>query len=238
MMLVVFPFEVDLYRKAGMKDVRFVGHPLVELFDEEEQNFSTRTEFADRMVLPADKPWLVVFPGSRTEEVQRHLRIMVEASRKFAGYAYHTIVVKSPTLGDELYTSLPSDVVFFRSGSRDIHELMHHAALGILKSGTTTLEAGLAKLPGVICYKTSFFTYELARRMMKLRMIGLVNIVLGRKLYPELIQNSLTATNIIGALTDVGCRTDSFSRELEGLRVSLRLADGLPSERVANVLLQ
>lgn len=237
-MLVVFPFEVDLYRNAGMKDVRFVGHPLVELMDEEEKTFTARTEFANRMLLPTEKPWLVVFPGSRTEEVERHLPVMVDAARKFAGYTYHTIVVRSPTLAEDLYASLPTDIAFFRSGSRDIHELMHHATLGILKSGTTTLEAGLTKLPGVICYKTSMFTYELARRMMKLKMIGLVNIVLGRKLYPELIQNNMTASSIVGALTDVGCRTDSFSRELAGLRSSLRLADGLPSERVASVLLQ
>jgi lipid-A-disaccharide synthase len=237
-MLVVFPFEVELYKNAGMKDVQFIGHPLVELLDEEEQTFETRLDFASRMLLPPDKPWLVLFPGSRTEEVERHLSIMVEAAQKFAGRQYHIVVVKSPSLDDSLYVSLRQEVSQFRSNSRDIHELMHHAALGILKSGTTTLEAGLAKLPGVICYKTSMFTYQLARSMMKLKMIGVVNIVLGKKVYPELIQNNMSASNINGALTDVTSRMDSFSRELRNLRTTLRLVDGVPSERVANVLLQ
>lgn len=236
-MLVVFPFEVELYTKAGMKDVQFVGHPLVELLDDEEQGFTSRTEFADRLVIPADRPWLVLFPGSRKEEVERHLKIMVGAARAFGGSEYHTIVVKSPTLDDSLYTSLPPEITQFRSSSKDTHELMHHAKFGILKSGTTTLEAGLANLPGVICYKTSIFTYQLARSMVKLKMIGLINIVLGKKLYPELIQGNMNAANIAGALTDVSSRTDSFTKELRSLRSMLR-SEGRPSERVARILLQ
>jgi lipid-A-disaccharide synthase len=126
----------------------------------------------------------------------------------------------------------------FRASSPDTHELMHHAELGILKSGTTTLEAGLAHLPGVVCYKTSLLTYELARRMVNLAMIGLVNIVLGKKLYPELIQNNMTAGAIAAALNDIAGRKEEFARELLNLRSSLHLEGELPSKRVADVLLQ
>lgn len=249
-MLVIFPFEVDLYKNAGMKDVRFVGHPLIELLDEEAKSFTMREEFARRHKLPSDKPWLVVFPGSREEEVGNHLLDMEDGARVFAGKRplsethgasvgdYDVIIVRAPGIHSAHFMILPSDVHVFQGSSRDTHELMHHASLGIFKSGTTTLEAGLTRTPGIICYKTSRTTYMLAKRMMQIDTIGLVNIVLGKKLYPELIQDEMSHDKIPPALREVVSRYDGFIRDLDDLHHKLRGDGPPPSEQAANVLLQ
>jgi lipid-A-disaccharide synthase len=103
---------------------------------------------------------------------------------------------------------------------------------------TTTLEAGLMQFPGVICYKTSALTYQIAKRFVKLLNIGLVNIVLGKTLYPEFIQDEFTVNNIVKGLGEVDSNRSEFTASLSSLRDNLRSrGDGTPSERVASYLL-
>lgn len=120
---------------------------------------------------------------------------------------------------------------FRDSGSA--HELMYHAELGILKSGTTTLEAALLGLPGVICYITHPLTYAIGKRVVKLPYIGLANIVIGQKIYPELLQDEVTPENLVKELQDVFDTRESFRTELVGLSNALRSGEVTPSERVA-----
>ncbi|HET9135267.1 MAG TPA: lipid-A-disaccharide synthase, partial [Candidatus Kapabacteria bacterium] len=147
-MLVIFPFEVDIYKKAGLAQTEFVGHPLVEIIDEEKKNYVSREAFANKYQLNATQGWLLVFAGSRSEEVRRHLNIMCKAAEIVASKLnVQPIVVESPTVSESLYSTAPKSFSHFRN-AEDTHQLMNHAQLGILKSGTTTLEAALAGLPG------------------------------------------------------------------------------------------
>jgi lipid-A-disaccharide synthase len=233
-LLVIFPFEEKLYKEKGHHHVAFVGHPLLELIEEEESSFIGKENFASNHGLDASKEWLVLMPGSREEEVARHLDTMLEGASHFdKGNSFEKIVVQAPSI------SLPkqNSYVLFNGSSSEIHALMSYSSLGILKSGTTTLEAGLMGLPGVIGYKTSTLTYRIAKGLIKLPYIGLINIILGKKLYPELIQHNLTPTNISDALHGVKQNREKFAEELRNLRSMLRSPSGSTAHRVAEELL-
>jgi lipid-A-disaccharide synthase len=245
-MLVIFPFEEKIYRDAGLAHTYFIGHPLVEMIDEESKSFSSKEAFAGKHGLDASKDWLLVFSGSRTEEVRRLLPAMSSAADTLVKQnGMQAIMVESQAIPEEhyaRYTSSPS-LIRFRD-SKFVHELMHHATLGLLKSGTTTLEAALLGLPGVICYKTHPFTFAVGSRMVKLKYIGLANIVLGRKLYPELLQSACNPQELVREANVALSERQIFQDALEGLADTLRKGsqtgpDGdQPSVRAARAILQ
>jgi lipid-A-disaccharide synthase len=235
-MIVIFPFETDIYIKAGLVNTHFVGHPLLEIIEEERTGFISREQFAAKFNLDANKQWLLAFPGSRQEEVARHFDIMINAAENFSlKNNMLPIIVESESVPASSYTS-NSSINHFRS-AKNIHELMSYSQLGILKSGTTTLEAALMGLSGVICYKTSAPTYVIAKRMIRLPFIGLANIVLGKKLYPELIQSEFTSERIIRELELVMNQKEKFTEELKHVWEILRAPNDSPSKRVAQILL-
>ncbi len=237
-MLVIFPFEEKLYRDAGMQNAHFVGHPLVERIDEERERWVDRDSFASKHALDVERKWLLVFSGSRTEEVRRLLPIMSEAAMQFgAKYKMQPILVESPSIDSTHYDRyIQTPITRFRDSHAN-HELMHHAELGILKSGTTTLEAALLGLPGVICYRTHPLTFLLGKQLVKLPYIGLANIVLGQKLYPELLQHEVSTNTIVNELEKVNANREEFQRSLIGVSDSLRVSGVGPSLRVAEALL-
>jgi len=237
-MLVIFPFEEKLYRDAGLTNAHFVGHPIVERIEEERRGFRDRETFAGHYGLDPWKDWLLVFPGSRTEEVRRLLPTMSLAAQDFAArHGMQSILVESGSIEPSHYAAyLRAPLTNFRD-SNATHELMSHARLGILKSGTTTLEAALLGLPGVICYRTHPATFFIGKRLVKLPYIGLANIVLGQKLYPELLQNDVIPSKVASELEGVFARYDEFKSALGGLADTLRASGVPPSERVAQSLL-
>ena len=237
-MLVIFPFEVDIYKKSGLKNTHFVGHPLLEIIEEERRTFVSREQFAEVNELEANKKWLLIFPGSRKEEVAKHLQVMGRAAMDFCTkHNWQPVVIEAESVPAIHYEGIRDmNIKHFRS-AKDIHQLMHHGQLGILKSGTTTLEAALMGLPGVICYKTSRITYMIAKRMITLKFIGLANIVLGKKLYPELIQSEFTAERIVESLEFVNDEKDLFTNNLGEVWNTLRAPNDSPSRRAAEILL-
>jgi lipid-A-disaccharide synthase len=150
---------------------------------------------------------------------------------------WQAVIVQSASVPAENYGSIENPVVKTFRSPGDIHQLMHHAQLGILKSGTTTLEAALMGLPGVICYKTSGLTYMIAKRMITLKFIGLANIVLGKKLYPELIQSEFTSERIMENLQFVYDDIKKFTEDLKEVWNILRAPNDSPSKRVAEILI-
>jgi lipid-A-disaccharide synthase len=237
-MLVIFPFEEKLYRDAGLTNAHFIGHPVVERIDEERHLFRNRESFAKVFGLDVSKEWLLVMPGSRTDEVRRLLPAMSIAAKDFADrHAMQAVLVESSSIESSHYSHyLQSPLTRFRD-SIATHELMSHAKLGILKSGTTTLEAALLGLPGAICYRTHPATFFIGKRVVRLPYIGLANIVLGHKLYPELLQNDVTPSAIAKELEEVMDRYSAFKSSLDGLANKLRVSGAGPSERVAQSLL-
>lgn len=233
-MIVLFPFERSIYSKYGM-EVDYVGHPLVdEIIIRQDQK-----EVLKSIGLSVGKTTIGLMPGSRAKEVDRHLSLMLEAAQKLfkQNKELQFILLKSSSvplklINDELspYKHLPLKI--YDGPTYDGINAMDAA---IVASGTATLECALLKKPMVIIYKTSWLTYAFARAVIKIPYIGLVNIVAGKKIAEELIQNNATAANIADAL-EAALRDGQIVDELAKVKTSL----GAPgaSLRAAQIVLE
>jgi len=192
-MLVVFPFEEKMYKDNNV-NVEFVGHPLVERINNHE--FLLYEDLCSKFQLNKEKSILLVMPGSRENEVKKIFPPAIKAAIRIADEFDMQIVVScSSNLSEELFTGY-SDVVDFKLIKGFTYDLMKNAKFGIIKSGTSTLEAGYFALPMLIVYKTNYITYLVVKKLIKVDSIGMVNILLEEKILPELIQNNLTGNSV------------------------------------------
>ncbi len=223
---VILPFEEPLLRDAGI-DTTFVGHPLLD----RAQGLPGRDEARQRLGLPADREVLALFPGSRAQEIARHVRdfeaVARELQRRRPGL--EVVVSVAPTIQLDA-SQLPYPMV--RAQSFDV---LRAADVALCKSGTTTLEAAVAGCPCAVVYKTSRITYEIARRLVRIPHIGLLNVVAGREVAPEFVQNAFTTPAVADALDPLFVRTSAARlRMLDGM-AEVRRRLGVPgaAERVA-----
>ena len=219
-MKVVFPFEVEIYRKEGI-DVEFVGHPLAEHIG----TSCTRAEFFRRNGLDPSKKLLGLFPGSRRQEIERILPVISRAADLLCtGRKLQVAIGVAPNLGKEFvgrFTGAGSRAVMVEDGTYD---LMAYADAAIVTSGTATLEAGWFGTPMAVVYRTSPLTYCIGRLLVDIRSIGLVNIVAGKSIVPEFIQGAMTAGKLseaVGRFLDDESLAASVRRELSVIREKL-----------------
>jgi lipid-A-disaccharide synthase len=193
-MLVLFPFEETFYKKAGV-DATFVGHPLIERIN----NYSLieRNDFFLQNNLDMQKEILLVLPGSRIQEVAKIFPSVIEGAVAVARKFNLQVVVGCSSNIDEKTFKNVSDEKEYRVIKNKSYELFKYAKLGIIKSGTSTLEAALFGLPMVIVYKTNALTYLIGKRLITLQNIGLANIIGGETIVPELIQDAVNTKNIL-----------------------------------------
>ena len=208
-MIVLFPFEQDIYNKYGMK-VDYVGHPLVdEIVVDKGQ-----AEVLKTLGLSVSKTTIGLMPGSRAKEVERHLPCMLEAAQMLfkKNHERQFILLKSSSIPLKLIESIiskchceRSEAIFLKTLPLKIYDGPIYDGINamdavVVASGTATLECALLKKPMVIIYKTSWLTYAIAKAVIKIPYIGLVNIVAGKKVADELIQNDANAVNIVNSL--------------------------------------
>lgn len=192
-MIVFFPFEKDIYDRNKVK-TDFVGHPLMERI--EQYKFLSRDEFYGKFHLDKSKGILLLLSGSRKHEVEMIFPEAIKGAVKIARhFDLQVITACSDNIDDKFFKKL-SDETEYKIIKGHNYDLMNLAKIGIIKSGTSTLEAGLFKLPMVIVYKTSLLTYLISKSLIKLNNIGLVNIVLKDNVAPELIQDEASADKI------------------------------------------
>ena len=232
-MLVVFPFEVPIYEQEQIP-VQFVGHPLVE----EMQDVMTREQFSKRYSLLQERKFIAVIPGSRTQEIEKLFSVMARAAVQLAGNEKDVVVAVAPNLPLELYKEhCPSgaDVKFIQHAT---HEVMKYAEFAFVTSGTATLETACVGTPMVVVYKTSMITYWIARLVVKIKNISLVNIVAGKSIVPEIIQHAATVDRLVEMsknIIDSADRYNGMKHELEIVRQKL---GGIgASEQVADAIL-
>jgi len=192
-MLVVFPFEVDFYNKESIS-VEYVGHPLVERINK--YKFLSRDDFFSKFNLDKGKEILLVMPGSRKQEVKAIFPEVIKAANKLAQQFNLQVVVARSKNIDEKYFQQDIESVKFTTIEEHNYELMKYSHFGIIKSGTSTLEAGFFALPMIVVYKTNPLTYMIGKQLVKLDRIGMVNILLDEMVVPELIQNDANSANI------------------------------------------
>lgn len=189
---VILPFEEAMLRGAGV-NATFVGHPLLD----RAVTMPTRAEARAKLGIATEAEVLALFPGSRAQEIRRHLAEFVAVAREMQARRPGLQVVLSvaPTI------QLRDDEVPFpliRSASFDV---LRAADVALCKSGTTTLEAAVAGCPCAIVYRTSAISYAIARRLVKIPHIGLLNIVAGREVAPEFVQDAFQTGPVADALT-------------------------------------
>lgn len=231
-MLVIFPFEKALYQAAGVP-CEFVGHPLM---DEIPQSLD-RSDLRKRFGIPADAVVVALLPGSRQMELDRLLDVMVEALVKIRRQmpAVEAILPVAPSLSmSELSQRLSDRSVDIRLVSGQTPEVLACADSAIVASGTATLEAAVVGTPLIIVYKVAWITYLVAYLMVKTRMAGLVNIVAGRKVVPELLQSDASPAKIADAVLDQ-LRNQSLAQEVRRELADIRRKLGRPgaAERAA-----
>ena len=233
-MKVVFPFEVEIYQKAGI-DVEFVGHPIVERMSSRLR----REDFFAMHGLDPTKKLIALLPGSRVQEIENIFPIMLDAARRLMhSFGVQTAVGVAPNLGLGVlgrYLSPEDGIVPVEQGT---YELMNHADVAIVTSGTATLETGWFGTPMVVVYKTSPLTYLIGRMVVDVPYIGLVNIVAGKCVAPELIQRDLSPERLFEEVSPLivdTTRAQSMRTDLSVIRQKL----GGPgaSERVAQSVL-
>lgn len=176
---VILPFEEKWYAEHDMK-VHYVGHPLLEI-----PPFSSSGAANDVSYSTSQQPLLLLMPGSRKQEIQHLLPTMIEAAQGMEGF--RAIVAGAPGRTEDDYDvaeKVGIPIVFGKT-----HALMQEAAVALITSGTATLEAALLGLPHLICYKTSWLTYFLAKKLTNTDWIGLPNILSGEEIVPEFIQS-------------------------------------------------
>ena len=192
-MIVVFPFEEKFYKDSGV-NVEFVGHPLLERINE--HKFLTKDELFEKFNLDKSKEILLILPGSRLHEVEKILPGSIKAAEKIAGeFNLQVVIAGSPNISEEVYNKL-SNTKENKIITGYTYELMKYSKIGIIKSGTSTLESALFTLPMIIVYKTGFITYSIGKNLVKVKNIGMANIIAGEKVVPELIQNNANAESI------------------------------------------
>jgi lipid-A-disaccharide synthase len=192
-MIVVFPFEEILYHDNNV-NAEFVGHPLVERINEYE--LLSKDEFYSKFNLDLAKDILLILPGSRKNEITHIFPSAIKAAEMLSSeFNLQTIIACSDNIDINIFNEFTGNTNFKIIKGFN-YDLMNLAKIGIIKSGTSTLEAGLFSLPMVIVYKTSLLTYLIGKKLIKLDTIGMANIITGERIVPELIQKQADDKNI------------------------------------------
>ncbi len=232
----IFPFEYDVYKAAGA-DVEFVGHPLVDIVKFELPLLEAKKKAGKR----EGHPLVLLLPGSRLKEIKNMLPPMLKALKiiKAKMPSVDFVIPKASTIPLALLKEfIVVAGVEVRIVEGNAYDVMRVADVALATSGTVTMEAALCGLPSVICYKTSAITVALARLLVKIPYIGLPNIVAGKQVLPELIQEDMTPDNMAEAVLN-------FLEPAEHARIRTVLSDVAkrlgPSgavERVAKLILK
>lgn len=228
-MLVILPFEQEFYKKWNF-EVSYVGHPLLEAIDEELEGESVS--------LNTEKPIVALLPGSRAQEIRKKLPLMLDVAKDFPDYQF--VVAGAPAQSDALYEEMIGDaqVMLLRN---DTYNLLRQAHAAIVTSGTATLETALFALPEVVVYKGNPVSFWLAKKLVKVPFVSLVNLIMGREIVKELLQTDFNrkalSEELNRLLLDFKYREEmksQFSRLRE--RLGKGNASALAAEEILSVL--
>jgi len=211
---VVFPFEAALYNN-GRQFAEFVGHPSLDLV----RPTRSREETLARYHLDPARPVLALLPGSRKKELRHLLRPGLDAARRLQADGWQVVIPLAHTLTrDDLTAALGGVAPPLPVIENDTYNVVHAADAAIVTSGTATIETALLGRPMVIMYRAASLTFAVARMLVHVDHIGMPNIILGRSVFPELLQGAVTGVNLAAAVHDVAARRDELAAALAELR--------------------
>lgn len=232
-LFAILPFEVDFFRKYGM-DVEYFGNPLVDQLDSFRQSFEGAEAWKKRKGW-SGLPLVALLSGSRVKEIESTLPAMVQVAKEHSAYQF--VVAGAPSMDPGIYDrylqGTDIQVVY-----GETYALLDSAVAGVINSGTATLEAALFELPQVVVYKTSKVAYSIAKRLIKVKFISLVNLIYGRRLVEEIIQKNLleqTRNELGRILTDEAYRDHMIGAYRE---LNLKLGEPGVSRRVSHRMVE
>jgi lipid-A-disaccharide synthase len=228
---VILPFVKDFYKKYDF-EVSFVGHPLIDAIAQkdkiDEQSYRNQHNLND-------KPIIALLPGSRKQEISAMLSVMLSLVNDFKSYQF--VIAGAPSQEYDFYQTFVhnQNVKFINNQT---YALLSIATAALVTSGTATLETALFKVPQVVCYKANSISYAIAKRIITLKFISLVNLIMDREVVTELIQKEFTKENLTLELTKL-LREDTRHEMLENYQVlEEKLGGAGASEKAAYLLLQ
>jgi lipid-A-disaccharide synthase len=219
-MLVIFPFEEPFYRERGV-DADYIGHPLADL----PMPGITREQYAAQYGLDPAKQWIALLPGSRAREFESHFATMRETAT-ILGDAYQFVVPIASTLDWQEYAPRVATTTPRIVPAQDAREALFHARGSVVASGTATVQAALMGNPFVIVYKMSPLSYWLAKAFVSVPFAGMPNLIAGREIVPELLQDAFTPENVAAKLRPLledGIPRTQMQQDLTALRRTLTL---------------
>jgi lipid-A-disaccharide synthase len=236
-MVVIFPFEEKFYRDAGVP-VSYVGHPLADVV----RTSMTRKEFASQHGIDPWRPIVALLPGSRRREIAQHYGTILEAcaiiAREHAAHgAVQFVHAAAPGIDLQLFAEYERSLgIDIRHVQGAVYDALSSADSAIVASGTATVEAALLGTPMVVIYRVAPLTAAILRRMVRTRDVGMVNLIAGRRVAPELIQNDFTAAKVaaeVGRLLDSLPAREEMKRVLADVRA--KLGSGGAIDRAAEI---
>lgn len=228
-MFVILPFEKEFYKKYDY-DVHFVGHPLIDAIANRQQ--------VDEVVFRkehnlSDKPIIALLPGSRKQEITKMLSVMLAMIDKFVEYEF--VIGGAPSQPYEFYKKIIGEkkVAFVNNKTYD---LLSISSAALVTSGTATLETALFKVPQVVCYKGGSISYQIAKRIITLKFISLVNLIMDKEVVKELIQNDFTVQNLERELSLILDKEHQEQLYLDYFELEKRLGGAGASDNAAKLI--
>lgn len=227
LLIVILPFEPAFFKRYGYTTL-YVGHPLLDAI----KDFNADSDTLNK--LDTEKPILALLPGSRKQEIKTMLPIMLEAAKHLP---YQIVIAGAPAIDDHQYTDIIEKSLIRQKPiiiRNQTYTILSIAAFAFVSSGTATLETALFEVPQVVCYKGNAISYQIAKRLINLKYISLVNLIADKEVVKELIQNVLTAANLVTELKKLEITSTEIKAEYKKLK-SL-LGDTGASRRAAEAI--
>ncbi len=231
-LFVIFPFEIKFYKQFSYP-VEFVGNPLLDAIENNIQNKKTKATFLEEHQLE-DKPIIAILAGSRQQEIKHNLAIMLSVISKFPNHQF--IMAAAASLDLEVYKSYTEkqNVKIIKDKTYDI---LQQSDAALITSGTATLEAALLGVPQLVCYRGDFFSYQIARRVMQVKYISLVNLVADKPIIKEYIQYQMTTDNLSAELEKILNDKQYRKNMLNNYKKMREILGGVgASERTADII--
>ena len=203
-MFVILPFEKDYYKNKWNWDVEFVGHPLAGIIREfRNKQIGQLPELTsvEGKKIDNNSNIIALLPGSRISEISKKLPAMLEVSKFFPEYQF--VIAEAPSIEHDYYNKFTQPYSNVRTVINQTYELLLSARAAMVTSGTATLETALFDVPEVVGYKGSFLSYQIGKRLVKVKYISLINLIMGKMVVKELIQNDLTVENLTKELKEL-----------------------------------
>jgi lipid-A-disaccharide synthase len=233
-MLVILPFEKDFYEKWKFK-VDYVGHPLIENIDDYKRENDSH-QLKQSLQLDTKKKLVALLPGSRKQEIAKKLPIMLDSTKYFPEVEF--VVAQAPGIADEFMQSFTAVYRNVKVVKNSTYDLLSIADAALVTSGTATLETALFRVPEIVCYKGSTISYTIAKQLIKVKYISLVNLIMDQPIVKELIQHELTAENIKLELAELLYNEDRIKQYEEDTKKLHQLLSegGKASEKAAAII--